>query len=128
MAVNTPDLDAEIVKAAEAFAADEKTRNTFVSIPAKRLIMAVEARRAAMKPRPLSAEEAFGLYASHPGTPMIGMRAVLDAAAERTGAIIDHEAARLYRESHAADEPVEIRKGAERLVKALVFALKPGGQ
>jgi len=90
-----PALDAEIVKAAEAWfaKAPAEYRDRFHA-EACAIFDAVAAKRAADKPKPLSAEEALRLYDASCGPLAVehpkAVQAVLDAAAERWRVVIDH--------------------------------------
>lgn len=140
-----PALDAEIVKAAEAWfaKAPAEYRDRFHA-EACAIFDAVAAKRAADKPKPLSAEEALQIY--YPTEPVISeldasyigdMTRVLDAAAERWLKVIE-----------ALPQSIEVMDGTGAWVlealpvdagrvkradawvrlSAIRSALKPGGQ
>jgi len=122
-----PALDAEIVKAAEAWfaKAPAEYRDRFHA-EACAIFDAVAAKRAADKPKPLSAEEALQIY--YPTEPVISeldasyigdMTRVLDAAAERWLKVIEA----LPRVDAGSLHLVECRSFAD-----IRSALKPGGQ
>lgn len=74
------DFDAEIVAAVEAFAEEAKHISTLGGFGQK-LVALVQAKREALKPRPLTAEEAAAVYMKQPIGFSVegGVRAVLDA-------------------------------------------------
>lgn len=137
-----PALDAEIVKAAEAWfaKAPAEYRDRFHA-EACAIFDAVAAKRAADKPKPLSAEEAYTMFAPTCGLwtmeemaedirngRLRSMQAVLAAAAERWLKVVLRAIDDLPRHHHPRDSEDTATVNKISVEIAIRSALKPGGQ